>query len=255
MVYHMVTQDREGAVLPPCKNCGSNVRFRFDKDYFSKGKLFCSCEKTDFVVGGVRSREGQIIPAEAMIVIKTKMEEYGFKGISIVAADPEKHPSGYKSIIKATGHVSPDVYHDMLNTKKPERSFVATYEYDTVTMEHAPFSNYPSNNWNWVERPQRSNRDLTTGVYRYLTKGMTREAASDFHSKGWKNQVIFKGVNYAEEQARKSLDIINAEKARFRSNVASYGRSIAEHQLAVERLLKQINQAREDFKAAYGEEL
>lgn len=258
MVYYTVTKDKEGAILPPCKACGSNVRFRFDKDYYSKGKPFCACEKTDFIIGGIRSREKVIIPEAAILAVKKRMVEYGFKDVVIITPDPEKvynYPSGYKRIIKASGHFSPDVYLEMLNNKKPERSFVATYEYGSVTMEHAPFTNWASHTWDWVERPQRGNKDLTTGVYRYLVKDMSREVASDFHAKSWSNQVIYKGEDYEVEQARKKQNALEAAKYSHRKNVNAYLLRIKEHEEGIVKCRKLFEEGKKDFEAEWKEAL
>jgi len=258
MVYHIVTQDRERAVLPPCKNCGSNVRFRFEKDYYSKGKLFCACEKQSFVVGGIRSREGVDIPGDAIQAVRDKMEGYGFRDVSIIAPDKEKiynYPSGYRMIIKSSGHVSPEVYLEMLNNKKPERTFVATYEYGSVIMEHAPFSQWENRTWNWVERPQRANKDLTTALYHYLVKNMSGGEASDFHANKWNKQVIYKEENYETEQARKKQNALDTAKYAHRQNVNAYLRRIREHEEGIVSCRKLFEEAKIQFEEEWKEAL
>lgn len=77
MPYYV--DNRSGALTPPCKNCGSTTRFRFDRDSYEHGKPFCACEKGDIAIGGIRSREGGFEPMEmtyAACAFRAVVENY-----------------------------------------------------------------------------------------------------------------------------------------------------------------------------------
>lgn len=239
----------------PCRDCGGTTRFRFDKDYYSRGKPFCPCYKNNFVIGGIRSRDGVVIPSEVLEATKKKMEEYGFTGVTIVAADLESHPRGYKSIIRAMGHPNMGVYLEMLNNKKPERSFVVTYEYGEAILEHAPFETYCST-WNYVKVVQRSNRDLCSSVYRFLTEEMKdREQKDDYYTNVWKKPVLFRNKDYDAEQVRKTNDQIEARKQEAMRSVRHLEYLATESDKQAAKYRESAARKRLDFFATFGEEM
>ena len=250
MTYHI---DNRKEVTPPCSNCGSTKRFRFDKDYYSHGVPFCPCQKTDFVIGGIRSQEGVVIPSGALQATKEKMEEYGFTGVTIVAADLEKHPRGYKSLIKATGHPNPEVYLNMLNNKKPERSFVVTYEYGQAIVEQYPHQTCGSG-WNRVDRIQSGNRDFTNAVYRYIAKDLPEDQVYTFHH-GWDKPVIFRNEDFDTEQVKKANDELEARKKEHKSVVRRLEFLASESEKEAKKYRESAARKERDYLTEFGEDM
>lgn len=234
--------------FPPCPDCGRTYRFRFDKDYYSKGKPFCICEKKKvFLVGGIRTKE-ESVPADLVPVVIATFTEYGFSDVKVIPAEPaHDFPQGYKYLITASGHQSENVIGIMLNNKKGERSFVVSYAYGAAIIEHAPHDTWSSSGWNYVQMKQGSNSSLVYAVREWLERELPHKTFEKFSGTSWKKQVIYQGENLRSEQERKEKDDIASEKMDFRKLVSKINYEISERERANVNSRKEI----EKLKAAY----
>jgi hypothetical protein len=257
---------------PTCIECGREYRYGYRKGYYGSEKVFCICERGLFDIGGIRTKNSEKVPADLISSAIKTMESYGFIGVSVRSVkEKDNAPSGYSCIITAAYHTSPEVMAYMLNNKKGERTFAVTYTYGQAVVKHAPFDTY-ANGWDYVQKLQRSNRDLSYAVLRYLTKDLEHLSDVDdsgsedanytsekaraiklFHQTVW-NVEIYTSEDVEWEQGRKAADELSSQKNAFRKKIQKFNFDIEERLRENERDQKHIEKLRAEFKQLYWEE-
>ena len=276
MSYRLITErdnHKKAANYPPCTECGREYRYGYKRGYYGADKVLCICERGLFNIGGIRSKNDEKLAPALLDAAKKTLESFGFVGVNINPLKEKlEFPSGYKYIITAAYHKSPEVMVAMLNNHKGERSFVVSYEYGKAVIEYSPFNAYKRYDWNWVAKEQRTNADLTYAVQNYLTADIMQLSDADdsgdenleytsprsrarkqFQTDVWK-AAIYTSEDVEWEQGRKAADELASQKASHRKKISTLKYKISERLRENSYDEVNIEKLQNEFKQLYWEE-